>query len=182
MLVALAGLAGAGKSTVIELLERSGAGVRIYVGSFVTSEVLRRGLTITPANEKRVRDEIRSDEGMDALARRALPEVNKVISSGRTALVDAIYCAEERSLYEREISGGLVCLAVETSAVIRASRLAARSERPICAVDLSDRDAYELKTLGLGTVISSAHYRLSNDGTLSDLEHSLRRLVARMAN
>ena len=182
MLIALAGLAGAGKSTVVDWLERRGAGVRIYVGSFVTAEVSRRGLAITPANEKRIRDEIRSDEGMEALARRALPAVRDVILSGRTALIDAIYCAEERAFYEQDLAGRLVCLAIETSAAIRAARLARRNDRPMSPGDLSDRDAYELDRLGLGTVLSTAQHTLSNDGTLGDLEETLQRFLISLGN
>ena len=178
MLIALSGLAGAGKTTAIADLERRGVGARVYVGAFVTAEVLRRGLPPTPACEKRVREELRVTEGMDALARRALPTIRGMLSAGRVALVDAIYCLEERDFYQAALGEELICLAVETSAAIRAARLALRNQRPLSAAELDERDRYELERLGMAAVLAGAGHRVPNDGGLEDFEQALGRFAA----
>lgn len=174
MLIALSGLAGAGKTTAIAELERLGVGARVYVGAFVTSEVEARGLPATPACEKKVREDLRNNEGMDALARRALPTIQGMLSAGRVALIDAIYCVEERDFYQQHLGEHLTCLAVQTSAANRAARLSARNLRPLSPADLAARDRYELDRLGIAAVLEGAEHRLANDGSLDDLEQALR--------
>lgn len=177
MLVALSGLAGAGKTTSIDILERLGVGASVYVGSFVTSEVIRRGLPATPASEKQVRQYLRDEHGMHVLARLALPTIEGILAAGRTALVDAIYNEEERNLYESELGDHLVCIAVEASFSKRAERLATRPGRSLTPRELEIRDQYELDHLGIGAVIEKSHKRLNNNGSLHDLEETLKLLA-----
>ncbi len=58
------GMPGAGKSTLVEYLERKGI-PSVYFGGITLDEVKRQGLEINPENEKRVREELREREGKD---------------------------------------------------------------------------------------------------------------------
>jgi len=176
VLVAVCGLAGAGKTTTVDLLERLGRGVRVYVGAFVTAEVERRGLPASPGNEREVREDLRKQGGMDALARLALPTIRAIVSTGRVPLIDAIYCVEEYDLYKVSLDDAIVRLAITATKSERVQRLAARGLRPINADELTKRDAFEFDQLGLRAVISAAEHTIDNDGTLNDLEASLKRL------
>jgi dephospho-CoA kinase len=179
-LIGLCGLAGAGKTTAIDLLEQRGRGVRVYVGSVVTAEVNRRGLPRGAASEKLVREELRRSEGMDALAQRALPIIHGILAARQAALLDAIYCAEERELYRREFGQHLATVAIETSVTNRAARLSIRNQRPLSAAELEDRDRYEIERLGTATVMSEADHLLCNDSSLDEFEKALDELVGRL--
>lgn len=179
-LLGLCGLAGAGKTTAIDLLEQRGRGVRVYVGAFVTAEVEKRGLPRGPASEKLVREELRLSEGMDTLARRALPTIHGILAAGRAALLDAIYCVEERDIYLLEFGKRLITVAIETSVQNRAARLSVRNQRPLGAAELEDRDQYEIKRLGTPVVMAEADHRLGNDGSLNEFEQTLDKFSGRL--
>lgn len=178
MLIAVCGLAGAGKSTSVEMLEQLGQGARVYVGAFVTSEVERCGLPATPENERQVREQLRNADGMDALAKLAWPTIGAILEAGRVALVDAIYCIEELEFYHSSCAHRVSCIAIETTRREREFRLAQRALRPLNADALAKRDAFELGQLGLAKVMSEAQYSLSNDGSLDALKNALKTLAS----
>lgn len=115
---------------------------------------------------------------MDALARMALPTISGIVDAGRVALVDAIYCAEEFELYHAHFGDKVVRVALEARRVERERRLSIRNLRPIDADALANRDKFELIGLGLGSVMAEAEHTLGNDGSLDDLESSLKQLAA----
>jgi dephospho-CoA kinase len=178
MLIAVCGLAGAGKTTTVDLLEQLGKGARVYVGAFVTAEVERRSLPATPENERQVREELRRADGMEALAKLAWPTVGAILDAGRIALVDAIYCIEEFEFYRARCAHRLVRIAIETTRYERERRLAIRALRPLDADALSKRDTFELDNLGLARVMAEAEHSLTNDGSLDALENTLKALAS----
>lgn len=177
MLIAACGLAGAGKTTTLEILERFGVGAKVYVGSFVTAEVARRGMAATPEGERRVREELRASGGMAALAQLAYPTISGILDAGRVALVDAIYCVEEYEFYRERCSDRVVRIAIQTAKTQREQRLALRALRPIDAEALTKRDEFELAQLGLADVMAAAEHTIVNDGSLNDLESALQGLA-----
>lgn len=179
MILALAGLAGAGKTTAIELLEAADCGRRLYVGQFVTDEVKRRGLLITPENERLIRDELRQVSGMGALAQAALPVIEQLAQS-TNVLIDAIYCEEERSIYLDRFGQALQLIAIHTPTELRARRIAERQQRSLSAAELTRRDEYEISVLGLKGVLACADHQIDNSGDLYELESTLQGMLARL--
>lgn len=177
MIIAVCGLAGAGKTTSLDILERLGMGAKVYVGAFVTAEVSRRGMEPTPQSEREVREDLRNKRGMAALAELAMPTIQGILGAGRVALVDAIYCAEEFEFYRDRCNVQVVRIAIVTVRHERVRRLAARSIRPLDAEALDRRDDFELTRLGLEGVIRAAEYKLDNDGSLDNLESTLARMI-----
>ncbi len=94
MLIAVAGLAGVGKSTAVKHLETRGFGPCLYVGHYVLEEVRARGLAETAENERQVREALRQDLGRDVLARRALSR-HDFSAPWQPVLLDAICLREE---------------------------------------------------------------------------------------
>ncbi|CAN7642354.1 AAA family ATPase [Phenylobacterium sp. LjRoot219] len=177
MLVAVAGLSAAGKTTAVEHLEALGVGRVLYVGRLVHEAVRQQGLTLTPANERRVREELRRREGADVFAARALESLRQSKLSG-APLIDAICVREEADRYRRELSGGLVILAIEADFEKRAARAASRPEKPLDREDLVARDRLECETFRLLDVLAAADHRLSNNGELADFKADLSALAA----
>lgn len=174
MLVLICGLAGAGKTTCLEILESLGGGAKVYVGSFITAEVIRRGMESTPESERVVREDLRAAHGMEAFAQLALPTIHGILEVGRVALVDAIYCAEEYDFYRQHCSSQVVRIAVDTARSERQKRLQTRLLRPIDSSSLDKRDEFELTKLGLADVMAAAEYKISNNGSLSDLDYTMK--------
>ena len=161
------------------MLERLGVGEQVYVGAFVTAEVARRGLPKDAASEKDVRQCLRHERGMDALAREALPTIKGILGAGRAALVDAIYNKEERDLYEETFGDRLVLIAVQTSFENRLERLRTRPDRSLDRKALEARDGYEINQLRLAELIASAHHLVENDCSLHSLEKALEVLTSK---
>ena len=176
MLLAFAGLAVAGKATAIGIFERIGFGRRFYAGQVLRDEVERRGLALTPQNEREIRTNLRDQRGMDVFARLAYPSLSEIICSG-PVLLDAIYCVEERDFYRDSFDTSLQVLAIGASRETRADRLATRKERPIGTDDLACRDALELGQYRLADVTSSADHIIDNESSLSQFEEILRGLI-----
>ncbi|WP_054207430.1 AAA family ATPase [Bosea vaviloviae] len=173
MLIALAGHAGSGKSTAIDILRESCRCGVVYLGDTVRLEVARRGLEPHAESERAVREELREREGQDAFARRSAHRIVEILNRGDVAFIDAVYHPQEYAFLAAEVSATAILLAIETSLETRIARLAERSKRPISGADLQRRDRYEIDTLRTGEVIAKAT-RIDNDGTLDELRHSLR--------
>jgi dephospho-CoA kinase len=179
MLIALAGLAGAGKTTAIGILERQNFGRCFYAGKLIEDELNQRGLALTAQNERKVRIVLRDERGMDMFARLAYPSLSKMICSG-PVLLDAIYCIEEHDFYRKNFGTNMKILAINASQNTRSKRLAIRRERPIDIEDLVQRDALELDRYRLKDVISLADHIIDNEGSLSKLEEVLKELIPRL--
>lgn len=177
LLVAMVGLAGAGKTTAAGHLEKLGLGHRFYVGGVLRDELRRLGSPATAENERAVRANLRRDHGDGVFAVRALPGIETALMAG-PVLLDAIYCEDERRVYADAFGDALILVAIEASQALRAERLARRRERPMTRDQLEIRDRHELSTLGLGEVALGAQRRLANSGSLADLERSLDQLVS----
>ena len=66
-LVAIVGMSGSGKSIATDYLEKKGW-EKIYFGGVVLDELKKANMEITPDNEKYMREKLRSDYGMAAIA------------------------------------------------------------------------------------------------------------------
>jgi dephospho-CoA kinase len=172
VLIALTGLAGAGKSTAIAHLESGGIGTRYYAGSALSEEIVRRGLAQTPDNERTVREELRQTFGMAVFAERALPYLLEHCGA-QTALLDAIYCVEEYDCYRAHFGARLMLIAVTAAPVIRHARLAGRPDRPIAPDKAHDRDRFELTKLRIGQVIDAADHTIENESSLAEFKQAL---------
>lgn len=172
MLIGLAGLSGAGKSTAIAHLSGRGFGIGYYAGATLVEELVRRGLPQTPDHERAVRKELREAHGMAVFAERALPVLKARMADGHV-LLDAVYCPEERDCYRNAFGENFAVLAIVAPFDIRSARLLKRSDRPTTPDQLAARDTLELARFDLGSVMEIATHTLSNVGTLNQFEQAL---------
>lgn len=182
MLIAATGLAGAGKTTCLKFLSAMGAGTYLYIGEIVRAELEERGLDPTPESERIVREALRAESGMDALAKRAASKIHEKVAAGHSVLIDAIYNSEEVNFYRDAFGMSLHILAIETPFEVRAERLAKRRSRPMTAEQLRARDSFECQKLSIDTVIAQADLTLSNSGSEVALQAALRTLSPRLCD
>jgi dephospho-CoA kinase len=164
-LVAVVGLSGVGKSEAAKLLVNRYGYSTVYFGGVVVNEVLRRGLPLTQVNEREVREELRVMEGMDVMAARSIESIRKDLEHGRVA-IDGLYSTAELSLLRKEFRSQLVTIAIHAPRWLRAERLRNRRIRPLTAVEMDDRDHYEIMNLDKAPPIVLADLHVVNDGSV----------------
>lgn len=172
--LALVGMPGAGKTLCAQHLQQRGF-FQFRFGGIVTDEVTRRGLPVNPQNERVVREEFRQNEGMDAIARRALPKLQSALETHRTIIIDGLYSFSEYKTLRPELGDDMVLVAIVCRRDLRYARLANRPERPLTREEAEIRDFREIDYLEKGGPIAIADYTLTNDTTPDDL---LKRLDA----
>ena len=73
-IIAIVGMCGSGKSVACELLEEKGF-QKVYFGGVTMDKLKEENLSVTPENEKMMREKLRSSLGMGAYAIILLPKI-----------------------------------------------------------------------------------------------------------
>jgi dephospho-CoA kinase len=167
---------GAGKTLCAKHLEARGF-FQFRFGGIITDEVSRRGWDINPDNERIVREEIRANEGMDAIARRALPLLKTALITHDSIVIDGLYSFSEYKLLRPEFGGAMVIIAIACPRGIRYQRLTERPDRPLTPQEAERRDYLEIENLEKGGPIAIADYTLVNDRQPEDLLNLLDSLL-----
>ncbi|GAI19477.1 unnamed protein product, partial [marine sediment metagenome] len=94
--VAIVGMAGAGKSEVARVFERSGF-KKVRFGDITEEEIRNWGLELNEENERHIREELRKEHGMSAYAKLNLPRIDASLKSSNV-VVDGLYSWEEYTL------------------------------------------------------------------------------------
>lgn len=177
--LALVGMPGAGKTLCASHLQARGY-AQFRFGSIVIDEVLRRGWEVNPENERVVREGLRASEGMEAIARRALPILKDTLASGRRLVIDGLYGFGEYKMLHAELGAAMIVVAIVSARHLRYQRLAARPDRPLTPAEAEARDYREIDYLEKGGPIAIADFTLLNDGEPADLLAALDALTERL--
>lgn len=177
--LALVGMPGSGKSLCAEHLEQRGY-FKYRFGQIVVDEVARRGLELTPQNEQLVREDLRAQDGINAIAMRALPQLKEALRSHATIIIDGLYGFGEYKLLKEALGTAMIVVAVVASRPLRYRRLATRPERPLTPAEARERDYREIETLEKGGPIAIADYTLLNDADPDTLFGALDDLLAKL--
>lgn len=172
-------MAGSGKSELCSFLRGRGLGY-VHFGDLTMDELARRGLPVSEANERLVREELRATHGMAAYAVLNLPRIAESLGTGHV-VVDGLYSWEEYLTLKERYGPRLVVVAVSASPATRARRLAGRSVRPLTGTELSSRDRAEIEKLNKGGPIAMADIMLVNEGTIDDLRRQAGRMLEAIA-
>lgn len=175
--LALVGMPGSGKTLCASYLEAQGF-YQFRFGSIVVNEVQRRGWEVNPANERIVREEFRKNEGMDVMAKRALPHLKAALETHPSIVIDGLYSFAEYKTLHHEFGGSMVVVAIFSARHLRYERLTSRTERPLTVEEAETRDYLEIENLEKGGPIALADYTLLNNDDSDKLLASLAALVA----
>ncbi len=172
-ILAVVGLAGAGKSEAARLLVDSYGYRAVYFGGIVVGEVQRRGLPLQPASERAVREELRAAEGMDAIAARSIQPIREHLDGGENVVIDGLYSTAELARLRGEPGWDVVTLAVHAPRWLRKKRLRDRPVRPLTATEVDERDWFELTNLDKAPPIVLADLHVVNDGGVDELAENI---------
>ncbi len=171
--IAIVGMAGSGKSTAAEILLKhlGEKGFKIRFGDITEKLVRREGLELTQENERKVREKIRKELGMDAYAKLNEGKIKEALDKGKVVIIDGLYSWEEY-LYLRE-RFKLVVLNIHASPKVRYKRLAKRKERGLSPEEAWERDKAEIEGLHKAGPIAMADHVIINEDDLDTLEKNL---------
>lgn len=176
--LAVVGMCGTGKSVVTDFLSKKNWSL-IYFGGVVLNVVKKRNMEVTPENERQVRESLRKEHGMAAMAVVLWPDIEKELQKGPVVL-DGLYSWSEYVFLKEKLGEDLVLLAVVSDAKQRYERLATRSVRPLTKEEALKRDISEIENLEKGGPIAIADYYIYNNETEEDLKEKVNHLLGHL--
>ena len=171
--LAVVGMPGAGKSVAVEHILKRLAWPKVYFGGIVIDEIQKRGLEVNEANERKMREDLRTEHGMGAMAVLSLPKIKELLAASPAVLIESHYSWEEYTVLKKEFGDAFKVLAMYASPQTRAVRLAKRPERPLTAEEVRSRDHSQIENLHQGGPIAIADFTVVNEGTFDDLYRAL---------
>jgi dephospho-CoA kinase len=170
IVIGVAGMPGAGKATVKEIVQKIGYSV-VVMGNEIREETRRRKLKPTPENIGMVMLKLREEEGPYVVAKRCIPKIEK--AKGRVVIVDGIRSPHEVEEFKKHYPN-FTLIAIHASPETRFKRLfqRKRSDDPKGWETFMKRDLREL-SVGLGNAIATADYMIVNEGTKTQLKRKV---------
>ncbi len=174
IVVGVAGMPGAGKATVKEIVQKMGYPV-VVMGDEIREEARRRKMEPTPENLGVIMLKLREEDGPAVVAKRCIPKIEK--AKENVVIVDGI-----RSLHEvkefKEHFPNFMLIAIYASPETRFQRLfkRKRSDDPKGWETFMERDSREL-SVGLGGAIATADHTIINEDTKAQLKRKVREVL-----
>lgn len=169
-IIAIVGMCGSGKSIASDYIGELGY-EKVYFGGVVLDKLKENNIEITPENEKVMREKLRADLGMAAMAIVLLPKI-KELSKTKNVVLDGLYSWEEYLVLKEELEN-LKVIAIVTDKELRYERLGTRDVRPLTKEEAMARDIAEIDNLHKAPPIAYADYFVINNGTIDDYKKRL---------
>lgn len=187
--VAIVGMCGSGKSVLAdELLGIPPHGSFGYVrlGQITMDIIKERGLEVSEANEKSVREEVRKKHGMGAYAILNIPKFDAVLAEGKNLIADGMMSWDEYKVLKDYYKDKLTVVCVFAPPELRYKRLEGRilkkddknvRNRPITRAQAASRDCAEIENLAKGGPIAMADYTILNMGDVPEFRKNIRDFI-----
>lgn len=179
LVIAIVGMAGAGKTRAATFLSDKGFEVFRF-GSIIDDGLKEEGLEWTAENNAYYREKIRKDLGMAAVAIKMMPKIRKAIEENKKIVLDGLYSWEEYVYLKKEIPD-LFLLCIYASPKIRYERLSVRKERSFTPEESRQRDVSELD-LNKGGPIAIADYLIKNEDTKESFQQELEKFLLTLSS
>ena len=176
--VAIVGMAGAGKTEVARTFEKNGF-ARIRFGDITDEEVKKRGLVLNEENERYIRELLRKEHGMSAYAQLNLPRIGSALKSS-DVVIDGLYSWEEYTFLKDYYGENFYVVAVWATPKTRYARLSQRAERKLTPEEAASRDRAELEKTNKGGPIAMADFTVINETSVSQLRKEVSRIISRL--
>lgn len=179
IILAVVGLAGAGKSDVTEYLINKMKSPKVYFGDATFDEMKRLGLEINEINERKTREDIRKNLGMGAYAILNLPKIKELFKDG-SVVIESLYSWEEYLEMKKEFGDSFKVLAIYSSPETRIVRMANRPIRPLKRDEMISRDYSQIENLHQAGPIARADWTIVNEGTKEELQRELDKIIEKL--
>ena len=183
-LIFIAGMPGSGKSLASDELVEKGFGY-VRFGQIVLDRIKKEGLEINVENEKKIREKIREESGVNAMAILSIPKIDELLKKG-DVVVDGIYGWSHYKVLKEKYSDIMSIIAVYASPETRYERLENRTAkndhnnrfRSSTKEQSRSRDYAEIESMEKAGPIAMADYTIINTGTLEELKKELNRILS----
>lgn len=174
--IGIVGMPASGKGEVSKIARDLGIPV-VVMGDAVRKRVSDAGLPATDANLGVMSKKLRSELGMDAIARITIPLIEA--ETAPVVLVDGIRGDYEVAAF-RERFSNFTLIGIVSSFETRYARLTdrGRSDDSLTDEEFRARDERELGW-GLGRALAQADCTVANEGTLEEFTAEIRALLCR---
>jgi dephospho-CoA kinase len=176
--IATVGLCGTGKSVATRYIEEKFQFKSIYFGGFVLEEVKKRNLEINSTNEKMVREDLRKQEGLDVMAKKALGTIETYLAEGTNVIIDGLYSFSEYTYLKEKFPTQLFIIAIHSPRKVRYRRLGKRNIRPLTPQQVDERDYAEIKNIEKAGPIAIADYHIINNKSVQDLQRNIEKIMS----
>jgi predicted RNA binding protein with dsRBD fold (UPF0201 family)/dephospho-CoA kinase len=175
--IAFVGMPGAGKSEASAVARGMGMPV-VVMGDVLRDEVRERGLPPTDENIGTVANQLRKDEGMDAIAKRCIPKIEAL--GARVVVIDGIRGIAEVETFKKAFGENFTLVKIDAPFELRLERLQrrARSDDMGGADWLKLRDEREL-SWGMGKAIDVAEKSVINLDPIEKFKEEIRSILRR---
>jgi dephospho-CoA kinase len=186
-IIALVGMTGAGKSIAADYLVEQGWSFARF-GQIVLDIVKERGLEPKEENEKPIREELRKEHGMAAMAILNLPKFDGLLNDNNL-VADGLYSWSEYKILKEHYGNRLTVIAIYSPPETRYSRLENRQlensdkdlrNRPATREQARNRDYAEIENIEKGGPIAMADFTILNISTKESLQNQLNNIIAQL--
>ena len=183
-IVCVVGMPGAGKSLVSDELMKQGF-LYIRFGQITLDKIRELGISLTEANEKKIREDLRKKHGMAAFAVLNIPKIDKLLEKSH-AVIDGLYSWSEYKVLKEKYGKRMYVLAVYAPPGLRSKRLKERKIkkgdkdrrfRPLQEKETRARDYAEIENLEKGGPIAMADFTIVNTGTIAQLKKQVKAII-----
>ncbi len=184
ILVCVAGMTGSGKKIVSDFFVDKGFQF-IRFGQTVLDVVIENKLEPTEVNERKIREGLRQEHGMAALAVLNFEKIKSLLKKGNV-VVDGLYSWSEYKYLRNKLKNQLILIAVFAPPQQRYKRLETRftkaddkhlRERPATREFAEKRDYSEIENLEKGGPIAMADYTVLNTKDIPFLTEQLKNIL-----
>jgi len=173
--IGFVGRQASGKTTAAKFLRDDEIPV-VRMGDTVRKETKERGLEPTVDNIGQVANELRRENGLDAIAELSIPHIKKQDSD--LVLVDGIRGKKEVDAFRREFGDDFLSVAIISSQETRFNRIKQRKRED----DAASWDQFVKKeeredSWGLDEAISEADYKIENENSIETFQEEIKSLL-----
>jgi len=182
-IVFIVGMAGSGKSLVSDELVKQGFGF-VRFGQIVLDKVKDDGLELNEANERKIREGLREEQGMAAMALLNIPKFDQLLEKSNV-VGDGLYSWSEYKVLKKKYGDLMHVIAVYAPPETRYERLENRTVeddekqrfRSFTKQEAKARDYAEIENLEKGGPIAMSDFTIVNTGTIEDLKQKVKKIL-----
>lgn len=174
MIIGITGMPGSGKAEIRKIIEEMDIPV-VIMREVVQKEMEQKGISINNRTLRNYSTELRKKHGMDVVAKKCKPLVEKSLKTNKIIALDGIRGLEEIEYFKKFYTDDFILISVHASPKTRFERLKERGEK----WDMKEwdefvwRDKQEL-SWGIGNAIAESDYIIVNEGTIQELKENFK--------